>query len=122
MLRIISLIYQWILKILGVKKGEEDVPQGLQCFDASGNLMLDVTDRLTVVLGNFDTGTENGSIANAALLLGEPWYYVSSYATDYFTPPNWRALHVSVSGQTLSWVHQTNGVGTANYNVVYGVC
>ncbi len=33
------------------KRGAEEVPQGLQVFDENGNVVVDITDRLTKVLG-----------------------------------------------------------------------
>lgn len=38
------------------------MPQGLQIFDAAQNLVVDVTDRLTQVIGMFSTGTASGAI------------------------------------------------------------
>lgn len=98
------------------------MPQGLQVFNASGNCILDVTDRLTMVLGEFDTGLINGSITNDMLLNGEVWHNVSVYAQGYFNPPAYRCLKITVVGNTLSWEHKTNRIAKANYHVVYGVC
>lgn len=47
--------------ILYKKKGAKKMPQGLQTWDANGNLTLDMTTNTTKILGNFNTGTNNGS-------------------------------------------------------------
>lgn len=77
--------------------------QGLQCFDASGNLILDVTDRLTKILGSFTTGIVAGSLVDANLALGTFWYVMNPYVAggNYnFLDKQWL---VSCSGTTLSW-------------------
>lgn len=52
--------------------------QGLQVFDSNGSCILDVTDRLTRVLGEFETGTSDGSISDSNLASGQPWYIIQN--------------------------------------------
>jgi hypothetical protein len=100
------------------------MPQGLQCFDENGNIILDVTGRITRVLGRFNTGTSPGSLVDPNLLAGTPWYFTqipSSSVRD-----SCRQCVVSFQGDTLSWtfsVTNTQGVSTYNvpYIVTYGV-
>lgn len=87
------------------KKGEKEVPQGLQVFDEDGNMIVDVTDRLSKYLGKFDTGFEDGSITNDMLTEGNLWivfvgYQYSSHEVwnDELHPPTF-----TVNGSVLSW-------------------
>lgn len=52
------------------------MPAGLQVFDSSGNLVLDVTDRLCMIVGEFKTGTSDGSfsVPNGK---GDPFFYIT---------------------------------------------
>ena len=91
--------------------------QGLQCFDNNGNKVLDVTDRLTRVLGTFDTGTSNGSISDTNLANGIPWYITqnSAEAKWYGKAP----FSVNISSNNISW---TFGDGTiVSRKIIYGV-
>lgn len=89
--------------------------QGLQCFDNTGALVLDVTDRLTRILGEFTTTTTNGSITDANLTSGTPWFYKIS-ADNPFNA----ICTIIISGQTISWTYSAFGVITPQ-NFRYGV-
>ena len=43
------------------KKRDKEMAQGLQIFNASGQLIFDLSNATTYVLGTGETGTENGS-------------------------------------------------------------
>nr|WP_092069553.1 hypothetical protein [Dendrosporobacter quercicolus]NSL47514.1 hypothetical protein [Dendrosporobacter quercicolus DSM 1736]SDL92505.1 hypothetical protein SAMN04488502_1011194 [Dendrosporobacter quercicolus] len=96
------------------------MPCGLQIWDANGNLTLDVTDRLTRVLGTFSTGTTDGSHTDAALAFGTPWIHATS---SY--PYNSYACQYTVSGTTISWTFiegsPFNQDGKRPEYVIYGV-
>ena len=96
--------------------------QGLQVFDSNGSCILDVTDRLTRVLGIFNTGTSNGSFVDPNLTSGDFWYAVSASSLSNQSP-FWACLSVTVSGTTLSWEHiKTYDQGVVcNHQVIYGV-
>lgn len=99
------------------------MPQGLQCFDANGNLILDVTDRLTRILGEVNTGTTSGSMVDNNFLSGSPFYLVQTTLTDFKRTAV--PISVSISGNTLSWsfVHSYRGASyqLVPYIIVYGV-
>jgi len=115
---ILTAIWQWILKMLGIKKEADDVPQGLQVFDASGNIVLDITDRLTRVLGEVNTGAAAGSVTDAGLSSGDPWYIAFRVDGAMWSSAD-ADLAISISGTTLSWSY---GSGTAqNMTITYGV-
>lgn len=67
------------------KRSVEDMPQGLQVFDASGNIKLNVQDRLCKHLGTFDTGTANGRINDSRVDAGTVWIvpYYSELPDSY---------------------------------------
>lgn len=53
------------------------MPQGLQCWDASGNLILDLTDRITRVLGQVNIAAgASGYITDARFATGTMWWQV----------------------------------------------
>lgn len=106
-----------LIMYFGLEWGFGNMPQGLQCWDASGNLVLDVTDRLTRVLGTFNTGTTDGSITDPALTTGTPWY-VSIGFDNYFYYGEMGCI-ITVVGSTLSWTFQS---GTkSDKKIMYGV-
>lgn len=63
------------------------MPQGLQCWDASGNLTVDITTRLTRVLGSQTIASgASGTITHAGFSTGTIWFLLfagSSTATGY---------------------------------------
>ena len=93
------------------------MPQGLQVFDENGNMTLDVTDRLTRVLGEFQTGKVSGSITDSNLSSGIPWYIIknSSDGRGYKYAP----FLITFTSNGASW---TFGSGTiVSKNITYGV-
>jgi hypothetical protein len=91
--------------------------QGLQCFDGEGNLILDVTDRLTRVLGEFDTGVVNGSLIDDGLRTGTPWYnifYPNSGELIYLVP-----LVIWTGDNELIWTFARDN--PVSLHVMYGV-
>ncbi|MBU2704156.1 hypothetical protein Ga0466249_005310 [Sporomusaceae bacterium BoRhaA] len=98
--------------------------QGLQCFDANGNLVIDVTDHLTKTLGSFTTPVGSGSnpylmsgtVVDDGFLLGTPWYV--SVGGFNFTS----VLAISVTGNKLSWSYNYSPLdGNTIFKVIYGV-
>ncbi len=91
--------------------------QGLQVWDAAGNQIVDVSDRLGRVLGVTTlTGGTDGSVSNAGLATGTPFWACIPVATGAAPTPG-----ISVSGTTLSWDFEA-GIGYApSYRLIYGV-
>ncbi len=85
------------------------MPQGLQVWDASGNLVLDVTTRLPRILGSVQTGTSAGSVTHTGLSSGTPFYFATTMANFQNSPVG------SFSGNVFSW---TAG---SDVQLVYGV-
>ncbi|MDE1917675.1 MAG: hypothetical protein KGJ57_18150 [Sphingomonadales bacterium] len=97
---------------------------GLQVFGADGVLRLDTEDATALILGQFTTGSghgDSGSINDANLSLGTPFWYVISLAwpSGGFAYVGYGPA-VSISGNTVSWSwpHGDNG---AVATIVYGV-
>lgn len=95
--------------------GFGNMAQGLQIFDSAGALVLDITDRLTRILGEFTTTTANGSITDANLTSGTPWFYKISDDNPFNA-----ICTITISGTTISWTFSSYGVITAQ-SFRYGV-
>ena len=67
------------------RKGDEEVPQGLQVFDENGNVVVDTTERITKYLGSFTvpTDADSGTVANSEIGDGDLWYVIE---IDSLTP------------------------------------
>lgn len=99
----------------------KEMPHGLQCFDENGNIVVDVTDRLTKILGSFETHGRNGSITDDRLE-GMDYWVVPEYSTMPFEalgPNNWALPVVARVGNTLSWVYQARAVPLKFFYGVY---
>lgn len=102
------------------------MPQGLQCFNSSGTMILDVTDRLTKMLGSFTTGTVAGSLTDANIANGVFWYVMNPYVAggNYnFLEKQWL---ITCSGTTISWTPMNDPDGGSrlsalNAFVHYGI-
>jgi len=84
------------------------MPQGMQVRDASGNLVQDVTDKVSRLLGHVDTTTAAGSITDNRLLEGSPWPQIQG--ADF----NSVGKAVTFSGNTMSWT-ASNWSGRIRY-------
>lgn len=92
------------------------MPQGLQIYDASGNAILDITDRITTILGeiNLSAATYGATnVSNATFALGTPWYFVITYDTNTVLTYD---FNVSISGTTLTYSGDTPAC-----KIIYGV-
>jgi hypothetical protein len=78
---------------------------GIQCFDASGNLLVDVTSRLARIVGSAPV-TANGSVLVPTA--GDLFYAFQPFAIWGFTNMNVLRPNFSVSGATLSWTYSAS--------------
>lgn len=92
------------------------MPQGLQIWDKDGKLVLDLSDRVGILVGSAITGISNGSLVDNRLLLGDPFWDCSPIGTSggLFSPT------ISVTGNTLSWTFLTS-VNRKSCRITYGV-
>lgn len=84
------------------------MPQGLQCLDEQGRIVLDVTDRLTQVLGTVAVSPDaNGSVVVPMTgANNEVWFFFQcDNGGDVFRlQPTF-----GLSGSTISWTYQVSG-------------
>ena len=93
------------------------MPQGLQVWDASGNLILDLTDRLGRILGiSTLTSPTDGSITDAGFASGTPWFICLPISSGAASTPQ-----CSVAGNVISWDFITGGNYATTYKLIYGV-
>lgn len=77
------------------------------CYDATGNLITDISYNTTKIIGSFETGTENGSrfieLDDNTLSI---WYFIEKFNIDEI-PTDVRTMFVfpqtSLDGQTIFW-------------------
>lgn len=97
------------------RKKAKEVPQGLQCFDENGSLILDLTDTTLQIFGTASTGTSNGSIKDSRI----------NGASGFIFPVDIQIEGVSVGGNIYSvqyfWFPQfTIGGGEISWSYVPG--
>ena len=108
-----------IAAICFYKKRKKDMAQGLQIFNGSGQLIFDLANKTTYVLGTGQTGTSNGSVSNSGIVAGRTWVVVTSAPADAVIP-----IFTVTSGK-ISWDFYMSASVTAaqkrNLTFMYGV-
>lgn len=79
------------------------MPQGLQVRDENGNLQLDVTSRLGVLLGVLNTNKVNGSLSVPDFSKGTPFFFAN--ITENISSITAIAPRVYVSNNIIYWVY-----------------
>ena len=105
-------------------KEKQKVNVGLEIYDANGVKTFDSDDLTYRILGEFSTGTSNGSITDANINNQEVWLIVTHNETtgagQYQTTPQF-----AISGNTISWQFTNPGSGypssRISYSISYGV-
>lgn len=96
------------------------MPQGLQIWDANGDFVLDTNSRIGLIISNIQTGTVGGSVTDARLGVGTPFWFC---VLNSFTVGNAPIIPmISLSGNTLSWqfpawTYGVPGACTISYGV-----
>lgn len=113
-------------KIKSFFKKEEKVPQGIQVFDENGKTVVDITDRLTQIVGvrTLTTIPESGSIDVPASRDAKVWFSINLYGLYENPYTMW------VDGNTIHYkvLENKNGYIDAFKNggcilkIIYGVC
>lgn len=109
------------------RKGEKEVPQGLQVFDENGNVVVDITDRLTKVLGtaSIRPTTTAGTITNALINSNTTlWYVIANVEYSASTTSINADLELPVLTQTnggVHWEYVNNSNYKAGIDIIYGV-
>lgn len=93
------------------------MPQGLQIWDASGNLIWGTALRMGRVLGvRTLTAPTAGSVANAAFADGTAFWQLQTIGASTLRQPS-----ISLAGTTLSWSFPGAGWSSEAYRLVFGV-
>lgn len=93
------------------------MPAGLQVWDASGNLVVDITSRLQRFVGSAPVGGSNpSSVTNANLSAGTVWFAFQPSQIWGFQNMDVSRPIFSVSGNTISWVYSA-GATTRNIQI-----
>jgi hypothetical protein len=81
------------------------MPQGLQVWDAAGNVAIDTTSSVGTIVGSVAYGNTNGSATISEFSLGRPvWFVLPGTGGSSVYQPN-----ITVSGNTLSWTWTISG-------------
>jgi hypothetical protein len=102
------------------------MPAGLQCFDASGNLIVDITSRLSKICGvaTLPNPATNGAFTDPNLSNGTPWLSFQPTAIWGFINMDVSRPIFTISGNTISWTYSPGATGN-NFKIVgtlfYGV-
>lgn len=90
---------------------------GLQIWDANGVLVSDTTSRWGRFLGSFTipkpTGNASGSITDAGLSTGEPFFYAYGTQGDWTLMPN-----IYPNGNTIQWSYNFDQIGGVAVSLV----
>ena len=88
--------------------------QGLQVWDASGNLILDTSYDTGFILGvvDFATAAQSGSLTDANFANGTPFFFDIGTIANMLSAPT-----VTYSGTTMTW---TATDGTYSGKIYYG--
>lgn len=95
------------------------MPQGMQVWDASGNLILDFTTRTGFIRGTLSITTSNqsGSTTDSTIVEGDIWYITLMNAGGG-DPGD--APVVTKSGTTITWT-RFDATRTWQGTILYGV-
>ena len=91
------------------------MPAGLQTFDATGNIIVDITTRITRVSGvvAIPAGS-TGSVVVPNASQGTIWYAFCHQSGDRYYPA------IIINGATISWNPTTQGT-PSDKTLIYGV-
>lgn len=103
-------------KVYWLKDGKKEwgrmkyMPQGLQVFDEQGNCVLDVTDRLTKILGTVRANKANGNIQNDKMSTSNGWAIFISDSKDLYVEQLWHETPtVKVYDGGVKWEYKITG-------------
>lgn len=89
------------------------MPQGLQIWNAAGDLVFDIGDRIMRMIGSFETGGSAGSLVEPGFAAGTPWAFATVPSTGGVSYGG--GTMITFSGTTMSWE------GGWNVRIIYGV-
>lgn len=89
---------------------------GMQVFDASGNLIVDVTSRLARIVGSVSVDPSSSTRSVAVPAGGTPFYSFQPLTVWGFTNMDISRPNFSISGTTISWSWSA-GAGSNNTQI-----
>lgn len=113
-------------KIKSFFKKEDKVPQGIQVFDENGKTVIDITDRLTQIVG-VKTMTKletSGQINVANNSNGKVWFSINMFGLQknpYIMWVNGDTIHYTARQKEIDWINNANQ-GKNVFKIIYGVC
>lgn len=121
-------LIQWLKKVWRkIFQRGENMPAGLQTFDKNGKVMVDITDRLTKIVGikRFDVIEPSGSVTIPTTNNEYIWYFLNSYANGEPKPQSGfsNVYDLKLSDNVLSWTLKSDtAIGKrCQVAVIYGV-
>lgn len=96
------------------------MPTGLQIWDENGRVILDTNNRLARLLGRVNF-SGNGSIVDAKLTTGEPFFFAQYHAPPTVWPETAPQISVTFSGNRMSWQLVRDSRSPATGVIFYGV-
>lgn len=94
---------------------EKEMPAGIQIFDENGNLIFDLANNTSYILGTANTGTQDGSISNSKITT-RTWVIILS------CPANGQIPYFTVTSGKISWqfLGGTRAPSPKNISFMYG--
>ena len=113
-------------KIKSFFKKEEKVPQGIQVFDENGKTVVDITDRLTQIVGvkTLTKIEESGSIDIPLISGAKVWFSINLYGlyeNPYTMWINGNTIHYKVLESKKGYIDAFKNGGCI-LKIIYGVC
>lgn len=113
-------------KIKSFFKKEEKVPQGIQVFDENGKTVVDITDRLTQIVGvkTLTKIEESGSIDVHVTSGAKVWFNINLYGlyeNPYAMWVSGNTIHYKVLKSKEGYIDAFKNGGCI-LKIIYGVC
>lgn len=99
------------------KKREKDMAAGIQIFDDNGDLIFDLANRTTYVIGTGHTGTSNSSLSDSRVVAGRTWVAVTEATATAVIP------YFTITDGSIAWSFVFNSSFNSIQDVtfMYGV-
>lgn len=113
-------------KIKSFFKKEEKVPQGIQVFDENGKTVVDITDRLTQIVGvkTLTKIEESGSIDVSVIDGAKVWFNINLHGlpgNPYIMWVSGNTIHYKIHPEQRGYLDAFKNGGCI-LKIIYGVC
>lgn len=113
-------------KIKSFFKKEDKVPQGIQVFDENGRTVVDITDRLTQIVGvkTLTKIEESGSIDVSVTGGAKVWFSINLHGllgNPYIMWVDGNTIHYKIHPEQRDYL-DTFKNGGCILKIIYGVC